>query len=131
MGVPVTLIYAGLHGLLLVALSIQVLRYRVRADVKGPEVAQRMERVQANFAEYVPMALLLQALNELAGSPPAALHLLGCLLFLSRLVHAYGLGYLGSRNYPRTLGALGTFVVIATLSFGALLQGYARLRAGY
>jgi len=46
LGVPVTLIYAGLHGLLLVALSIQVLRYRVRADVKGPEVAQRMERAE-------------------------------------------------------------------------------------
>ena len=118
---PITLFYASLLGLLLIVLSLQVLRYRVRVDVKGSESAQRMLRVQANFSEYVPMAVILLALLEDAGAPPFALHTLGSLLVLARLSHAIGLGYFGSRNYPRTLGALFTFLILAVLSMAGLV----------
>ena len=125
---PVTLFYASLLGLLLVFLSIQVLRYRVRADVKGAEAAANMSRVQGNFVEYVPMALVLMALLEWAGAPAMALHGLGCVLVLARVLHAIGLGYVGSRNYPRMLGALLTFLVLATMGMAGLYGALAAVR---
>ena len=117
---PVTLLYASLLGLLLVFLSIQVLRYRVRANVKGAETAASMSRVQGNFVEYVPMAVILMALLESAGVPALALHILGCTLLVARILHAIGLGYVGSRNYPRMLGALLTFLILALMGFAGL-----------
>jgi uncharacterized membrane protein YecN with MAPEG domain len=48
-------------------------------------------RVHANFAEYVPFALLLMALAESMAPPRLLLHLVGLLLLAGRLLHAYGL----------------------------------------
>ena len=124
---PVTLLYASLLGLLLVFLSIQVLRYRVRANVKGAETAASMSRVQGNFVEYVPMAVILMALLESADAPALALHILGCSLVVARILHAIGLGYVGSRNYPRMLGALLTFLILATLGMAGLYGAAAAL----
>ncbi len=50
---------------------------------------ERSIRVHANFAEYVPFALLLLAMAELRGLPAPVLHLLcGCLV-VGRLLHAW------------------------------------------
>ncbi len=76
---PVSFLYAGLLGLLLVALSTQVVlarrRYRVRLGSGTDEGMQQAIRVQANFAEYVPFAVLLLVLAEITGrarrGPPA------------------------------------------------------------
>ena len=124
---PVTLLYASLLGLLLVFLSIQVLRYRVRANVKGAETAASMSRVQGNFVEYVPMAVILMALLESAGAPALALHILGCSLVVARVLHVIGLGYVGSRNYPRMIGALLTFLILAALGMAGLYGAAAAL----
>ncbi len=120
MFMPITLFYAATLALLLVFLSLQVLRVRVRATADDPDAAARITRVQANFVEYVPMTLILMALIEAAGAPALALHCMGCSLVVARIAHAYGLGRLGSRNYPRTLGALGTFLILAIAGFAGL-----------
>lgn len=117
---PTAVFYAGLHGLMLVVLSLWVLRYKVRSGTRGANTAERMSRVQGNFLEYVPMALILLWLVELSGTPAAIVHAMGATLFVARLLHAWGLGSTAAANYPRMIGALLTFLVLAMLGVTAL-----------
>jgi uncharacterized membrane protein YecN with MAPEG domain len=48
------------------------------------------------------------------------LHAFGLSLFAFRLLHAFGLGTLPGANYPRLIGAQGTFVLIAVMAVGCL-----------
>ena len=113
--VPIALLYAALMGLMLVALSLWVLRHKVRSATRGADTAARMSRVQGNFLEYVPLALILLGLIELGGAPDAVVHGLGGTLVVARLLHAWGLGSTAAANYPRMIGALLTFLVLAML----------------
>jgi uncharacterized membrane protein YecN with MAPEG domain len=92
----ITLFYAALHALLLAGLSLWIVQRRHAAQVGlgdgGDKVLSRRIRVQANFVEYVPLALLLLALLELSGLQAYAVWLLGGVLLLARLLHAFGLG---------------------------------------
>ena len=64
-------IYAAIFAVMLVALSLRVAR--TRGDVRvaigdgGNIVLQRRIRVQGNFTEYVPMALILFTVRRAAG----------------------------------------------------------------
>ena len=117
---PAALVYAGLHGLMLVFLSLWVLRYKVRSGTRGAATAERMSRVQGNFLEYVPVALILLWLVESGGTPTAIVHAIGLTLFIARLLHAWGLGSTAAANYPRMIGALMTFGVLAMLGITAI-----------
>lgn len=123
---PAALIYAGLHGLMLVFLSLWVLRYKVRSGTRGAATAERMSRVQGNFLEYVPMALILLWLVESGGAPAAIVHAMGLTLFAARLLHAWGLGSTAAANYPRMIGALLTFGVLAMLGVTAIYLSLAQ-----
>ncbi len=84
MALSVTPLYAALLGFLLVYLSIRVIRLRRRLKVAigggGEAVIERAARVQANFSEYVPMALILLLLAEIQGGSPLVLHAIGLAL---------------------------------------------------
>ena len=115
-----SIFYAGLLGLLLIALSINVVlarrRYRVRLGVGTEEGMQQAVRVQANFAEYVPLAVVLLALSDLTRMPEAAVHAAGLVLVTSRLLHAWGLSHSPGRTFGRFYGTAGTWLVITGLS---------------
>jgi uncharacterized protein len=121
---PVSFLYAGLLGLLLIALSAQVVlarrRYRVRLGAGSEEGMQQVLRVQANFAEYVPFAVLLLVLGEIAGLPVAAVHGAGILLVASRVLHAVGLSRSPGRSFGRFYGTAGTWLVIVALALWLL-----------
>ena len=57
-----------------------------------------------NFAEYVPLALILMALAELQGQPGWIIHLIGALLAVGRLAHAYGVSQAPQILKLRVLG---------------------------
>jgi uncharacterized membrane protein YecN with MAPEG domain len=69
-------------------------------------------RVHANFAEYVPMALILMALAESLKAPSMFLHPLGLVLVGARVIHAYGLSQTPHILRLRALGITLTFTVI-------------------
>ena len=121
--VPLTLIYAGLLGLLGVLLANYVLFVRLRAATLPKWQPAAAERVQANFVENVPLALVLLYLNEIAGWDAAFIHALGASLVLMRILHAWGLARYEGANYPRLIGAQGTFLVVSVLSMAAVLKG--------
>lgn len=113
----VVLFYAALHALLLIALSWNVVRLRQRHQVGigtgSVHALERAARVQANFCEYVPLALLLLALIESGtGLPVWALHLLGLALLFGRIAHAVGLGRSAGASRARVLGTLATWIVL-------------------
>lgn len=116
--------YAALCGLLLVALSVQVVlargRYRVGLGTGTEAGMQQAVRVQANFAEYVPLAVVLLVLSELSGLPTAAVHAAGIALVASRILHAWGLSHSPGRSFGRFYGTAGTWLVITGLSLWLL-----------
>lgn len=121
----ITSLYAALLGLLLVALSLNVIRHRLANRVSlgdGDNQALRVAiRVQGNFVEYVPMAVILLALCEFQGASPLFLHLTGALLFLSRVIHAIGLGGGGIQMRMRQGGMVVTFGLLIALATRLLL----------
>jgi hypothetical protein len=70
----VTSFYAGLLAFLFIGLSVRVIRFRrgkhiAIGDGDDPSLRRAM-RVHANFAEYVPLALILIAFVEMGGGSP-------------------------------------------------------------
>lgn len=116
--------YAALLGLLLIALSVNVVlarrRYRVRLGVGTEEGMQQAVRVQANFAEYVPFAVILLILAELTDMPAIAVHVAGIVLLTSRVLHAWGLSHSPGTTFGRFYGTAGTWLVIIGLSLWLL-----------
>lgn len=114
--VPVSALYAGVFGLFAVLLANNVLYARLRAAVLPKWKPGAQVRVQANFVENVPLALVLLLALELQHTAPLALHVLGGALVLCRVLHAWGLGRHDGVNYPRLIGAQGTFLLISIMS---------------
>ena len=111
-----TALYAALLGLMFVVLSIKVIkqrrRYQVGIGSKGELALERAIRVHGNFAEYVPFALLLMFLAEYSGLAPLYLHVLGMVLILGRLSHAFGVQQIKEPLKFRVFGMLLTFAVL-------------------
>jgi uncharacterized membrane protein YecN with MAPEG domain len=125
---PITALYAALLMPLFILISIRVIR--ARRDARVPlgdggdaEVLRRM-RVQANFAEYVPLTLLLMALAESLQTAPWLLHLMGIALVLSRLIHAFGVSQ-GKENFSlRVAGITTTFFVLVVAALACLAGSF-------
>lgn len=117
---PVSFLYAGLLGMLLIALSVRVVqarrRYQVRLGLGTDDAMQQAVRVQGNFTEYVPFAVLLLVFSEITGLPSEAVHGAGFLLFTSRVLHAWGLSQSPGTTFGRYYGTAGTWIVIIGLS---------------
>ena len=118
--IPISALYVGLHALLAVVLANFVLYIRLRGSQSPEWQADAAGRVQANFVENVPIALTVLLVLEIQGAPSLVLHACGISLFVLRLLHAYGLGTFEGANYPRLIGAQGTFVLISVMAIGAI-----------
>ena len=116
----ISLLVASLHLLLFLYLSLRVMlqrrAQRIGIGAGGDPELQRRIRVHANFAEYVPLGLLVLALLELAGTRAEVLWTFGLALLGARLMHAAGLG--GSSGYSagRAGGAALTLLVLAGMA---------------
>lgn len=90
-----TAVYAALLGILFIILSAWVSagrgQYRVHHGDGGEEGLQRRIRAHANFAEYVPLALLLMGLAEATGTHFHTVHVLLIALLIARIVHPIGM----------------------------------------
>ncbi len=121
MGLIVTPVYAAVLTALYLALSARVVLRRVAADVSlgdGNDAAL-MARIRAhgNFAEYVPLALVLMMLAEMGLAPIWGVHLVGICLTAGRLAHALALN--GVR--AGVLRPLGMVLTFSALGIGAVL----------
>jgi uncharacterized protein len=66
--IPITALYAGVLGIILVLISVRVSvvrgKFKVMFGDGGQESLMRAIRGQGNFVEYVPLALLLVGMVE-------------------------------------------------------------------
>ncbi len=123
----VTVLYAGLNGLIVVALTFYVIAYRFSKKVSighdGHPNLERRVRVHGNAVETIPMALILIGLLEFYQTSAYVLHGLGAALTIGRVLHAIGLSRTLDVNPGRSLGIIMTMTVIITASILAILIG--------
>jgi uncharacterized membrane protein YecN with MAPEG domain len=122
----ITPIYAALLGLGFVRLSFLTLGLRRKNKISlgdgGNPQLLRAIRVHSNFAEYVPIALILIYMAEMLGAPNFLVHLLGISLVFGRLSHAWGVSQLNENFRFRVFGMIATFNAIIVASVYILLS---------
>ena len=119
---PIAAFYAALLAMLFMVLSFRTIQQRrnARVEIGTGEDAEllRRYRVHANFAEYVPFALLLLGLAESLKAPHALLHFAGLTLLTGRVVHAYGLS---QTPHILRLQVTGMMLTFAAITLAALI----------
>ncbi|WP_102107564.1 MAPEG family protein [Oceaniglobus roseus] len=119
--------YAALLAALFLVLSARVIFARRSASVSlgdgGDPALQRRIRAHGNCAEYAVFGLFLLALAEAGGLPGPWVHLLGLMLLLGRLSHAYALSFEGAGQAFRVAGMGLTFTQIGVTAAVLLVEG--------
>jgi uncharacterized membrane protein YecN with MAPEG domain len=112
------LIYSGIGS----TISLLRLSGRGRATDKPYDTFQRLVRSHGNFAEHVPLLLILLFFAEMLGAPRALLAGAAVAIVVARLFHAGGF-ILRLRHPLQAVGAGMTYTLEAGL--GVLLLAYA------
>ena len=126
----ITLLYAGLLSLWLLVLSVRVIAIRsqgISLGDGGNPVLLRRIRAHGNFAEYVPMILVMIGFLELSQLSSVLIHIMGATLLVARLLHGYALSFSESFKFGRFWGTALTFLLLAVCG---LLCVYQALFAG-
>ena len=117
-------------ALIFLWLSLRVIRYRraewIPLGSGGNAALERAVRAHANFAEFVPFAVLLLLLAEWGGAWPWLLHALGALLVTARLSHGMGMVQDPEDYRFRVFGMMGTFSVMGIAAVAAFLGAVLR-----
>jgi uncharacterized membrane protein YecN with MAPEG domain len=123
--------YAAIFVFFFVFLAVRVIRmrqkYMVGIGAGGHADLERASRVHANFAEYVPFAILLLAFMEMQSQSRWLIHILAIVLFVGRLIHAYGVSQQNENIALRGAGIMLTFGVMIVAAIVLLINA---LRAG-
>jgi uncharacterized membrane protein YecN with MAPEG domain len=113
-------VYAAVLAFIYIFLSARVIQARRVAKVaigtRGNVHLERKMRVHANFAEYVPFALLLITFIEMQGRPAWLIHLLCIALVAGRVVHAYGVSQEQENFRLRMVGMATTFTILSAMA---------------
>ena len=125
----ITGFYLGILALLYVVLGLQVSRLRRGNRVvfgDGDNIKLRSAiRAHGNFAEYVPVIVLLVAILEMSGMPTARVHLLMGMLLVARLLHPLGM-YVGPRTMQFRICRVGGILLTLIVLLAAALMALAR-----
>jgi len=115
----VTMISAGLLGLLLIVLGARVVAIRLRGKVSlgdgGNAVLLARIRAHGNCAEWAPIGLILLFLAEQAYGGTWFVIALALMLVTGRLLHPFGLRSL-KVNVARSLGMVLTWASLALMA---------------
>lgn len=115
--VPVTAVFAAVTGLLLLVLSAQVVKFRLKyrkgLGVNDDPEFEAAVRAQANLVEYAPLGLIMLAIAELNGVSGALIYWTGMALVVGRILHAWGMiNGKGGPHLARMIGILLTWLAI-------------------
>lgn len=125
--VPITALYAALLVAVLVCLTTRIGVLRAKTGISildggNDRVAVEMRR-HGNFAEHVPLIIVLMAIVEINEGSPVFLHVVGIALIICRVAHPLGLRHDRVQAPLRLIGAVGTSLVTIALGLMALWQG--------
>lgn len=113
----VTAVFAAVFALMFVAMSADTAyqRNKHRVPLQGfgdNKYVNRAVRVHGNFAEHVPMALLLMLLLELRGAGVTWLAVAGGALLVGRSLHWIGIKGSSGLSFGRYTGVGLTWLVL-------------------
>ena len=115
----ITSIIAAILTIIFIKLSFAVIGLRRKNKVGlgsgGHEDLERAIRTQANFAEYIPLGVILIACLELNGAPWWLVAIPGVSLIIGRLIHAKGMNTPPPDFSKRVLGMKFTFFTLIAL----------------
>ena len=118
--------YAAIFVLIFVLMAVNVTRLRSKYKVSigdgGRTDLERAARVHANFAEYVPFAILLLAFMEMQRQSIFIIHVLAIILLVGRLLHAYGVAGEKDNMTFRGLGYMATLGVMVVAAIFLLVN---------
>ena len=124
---PISLTIAGAAAILHIWLASRVVRSRTPLKISvgdgGNEAVMRRMRAHANYAENMPVFLVLLALTELAGGNKWVLWGAGIGFILARIAHAFGMDRASLRLW-RMIGMTLTTVLILVLAGYAIFIAY-------
>jgi len=124
MAIPITALTAGILGIMSLVLAFLAGSMRAKTGISigdgGNQEMLLAGRRHANFAEFVPMALILLAVLELAHVSSTALYVLGGGLVLCRVAHAVGIKADTMTGPLRAIGAGGTTLITLVMSVWAI-----------
>lgn len=119
---PVTPLFAAIFGLLYLLLSIDVIRMRFAGKISlgngDNKTLEKAVRSHGNFAEYIPICLLLFCFIETITFNSQLVFWLGCVLLVGRVAHVMGM------RDPKSLLILRQLGVVATLSVLLVSSAY-------
>lgn len=117
----ITTITASLLSLLYIIISLKIIKlrhqYKVSIGSGGNERLEMIIRAHGNFAEYVPIALILILCAEINQANIIILIILAFSLLLGRLFHAYAFVFNKQHFKFRAYGMILTFTTIIFLAF--------------
>lgn len=121
--VPVTAVFAAAIGLLLLVLSGQVVKFRLKYR-KGMGVNDDREfeaavRAHANLIEYAPVGLIMLAIAELNGVSSSLIYWTGMALVVGRILHAWGM--INGKGGPHKARMAGILLTWASILVAAVL----------
>jgi len=125
MHAPITALYAGLLGILMLILAFRVVAVRrvtaIGLGDGGDALLLSRIRIHGNAAEYVPLALILMLILELNGGSARWLHVLGIALLVGRVAHVQGLSQSTGTSAGRFVGNVLTWSVIMAAAIANVL----------
>jgi uncharacterized membrane protein YecN with MAPEG domain len=121
----ITPLYAGVLAIFFFLLSLRVIAVRSRVSLGdgGDPVVLRRMRGHANFAEYVPLILLMMAFLEYQRVAGWQLHAIGTTLVVARLLHGIALSFTQQWRFGRFFGTLLTLVLLVVTGVLCVVQG--------
>jgi uncharacterized membrane protein YecN with MAPEG domain len=126
---PITAVTAAILGLMFFRLSLNAIKFRRQHKVSlgsgGHDDLERAIRAQGNFAEYVPISLILIACLELNAAPWWLVAFPGVALIVGRLYHAKGINELPPNFRNRVMGM--KFTLFNLIGLTALNLGWVTL----
>jgi uncharacterized membrane protein YecN with MAPEG domain len=115
----ITSLITAVLTMIFIKLSFAVIKLRRQNKVGlgngGNDDLERAIRAQGNFAEYVPLGIILIACLELNGAPWVLVATPGITLIIGRLIHAKGINTPPPDFSKRVLGMQFTFGTLITL----------------
>jgi uncharacterized membrane protein YecN with MAPEG domain len=130
---PISPLFVAFFTMQFIWLSVYVIKQRIRSGTKlGDGNDTKLRSASAahnNFAQYVPLMLIILILCELSNVGRLYCTLLGGAMLLGRLSHSYGLIVAEHRPSPslrfRKIGMMLTFITMGTGAIVLLVKFYA------
>lgn len=128
----ITVLYAGILGLIFIGLTLYVVMGRFKhrvglGDGGNPDLIKRI-RIHGNFSESVPLALLLLFMVDTTRFEPMIVHTLGIALVVGRILHIFGICSSEGASWMRASGVILTLTVILVSAL-LLIWHFLALRA--